>query len=226
MTLVRVTLTSERPADAPQRRRRSPLRRLVGAVVSVVLLALVLVPLAALGLVLVESQRDDTTPTDAIVVLGAAQFWGKPSPVLEARLGHAQSLYADDVAPRIITVGGKQPGDNTTEAQAGKSWLAGNGVPRSSVVAVREGSDTLTSLTAVAELMAEKGWTSATIVTDPAHEARSLAMARALGIEAHGSPTQEGSGTSVTLDYVARETAGLLYFWAFERRDVPQIVGT
>jgi uncharacterized SAM-binding protein YcdF (DUF218 family) len=226
VTLVRVTLTSERPADAPQRRRRSPLRRLVGAVASVVLLALVLVPLAALGLVLVESQRDDTTPTDAIVVLGAAQFWGKPSPVLEARLGHAQSLYADDVAPRIITVGGKQPGDNTTEAQAGKSWLAGNGVPRSSVVAVREGSDTLTSLTAVAELMAEKGWTSATIVTDPAHEARSLAMARALGIEAHGSPTQEGSGTSVTLDYVARETAGLLYFWAFERRDVPQIVGT
>ncbi len=226
MTLVRVTLTSERPADAPQRRRRSPLRRLVGAVVSVVLLALVLVPLAALGLVLVESQRDDTTPTDAIVVLGAAQFWGKPSPVLEARLGHAQSLYADDVAPRIITVGGKQPGDNTTEAQAGKSWLAGNGVPRSSVVAVRTGSDTLTSLTAVAELMAEKGWTSATIVTDPAHEARSLAMARALGIEAHGSPTQEGSGTSVTLDYVARETAGLLYFWAFERRDVPQIVGS
>jgi uncharacterized SAM-binding protein YcdF (DUF218 family) len=226
VTLVRVTLTTERTADAPQRRRRSPLRRLVGAVVSVVLLALVLVPLAALGLVLVESQRDDTTPTDAIVVLGAAQFWGKPSPVLEARLGHAQSLYADDVAPRIITVGGKQPGDNTTEAQAGKSWLAGNGVPRSSVVAVREGSDTLTSLTAVAELMAEKGWTSATIVTDPAHEARSLAMARALGIEAHGSPTQEGSGTSVTLDYVARETAGLLYFWAFERRDVPQIVGT
>jgi uncharacterized SAM-binding protein YcdF (DUF218 family) len=226
VTLVRVTLTTERPAGAGARRRRSPLRRIVGVVVTAVLLAVVLVPLAALGLVLVESQRDDTTPTDAVVVLGAAQFWGKPSPVLEARLGHAQSLYDDDVAPRIITVGGKQPGDITTEAQAGKSWLAGNGVPRTSIYAVRTGTDTLTSLTAVAELMAEKGWTSATIVTDPAHMARSLAMARALGIDAHGSPTQEGSGTQVTADYVLRETAGLLYFWAFERRDVPQIVGT
>jgi uncharacterized SAM-binding protein YcdF (DUF218 family) len=225
VTLVRVTLTTERPAGAAQR-RRSPLRRIVGVVVTAVLLAVVLVPLAALGLVLVESQRDDTTPTDAVVVLGAAQFWGKPSPVLEARLDHAQSLFGEDVAPRIITVGGKQPGDITTEAQAGKSWLAGNGVPRTSIYAVRTGTDTLTSLTAVAELMAEKGWTSATIVTDPAHMARSLAMARALGIDAHGSPTQEGSGTQVTADYVLRETAGLLYFWAFERRDVPQVVGT
>jgi uncharacterized SAM-binding protein YcdF (DUF218 family) len=225
VTLVRVTLTTERPAHAPAR-RRSPLRRIVGALVAAALLGVVLVPLAALGLVVVESQRDDTAPTDAIVVLGAAQFWGRPSPVLEARLAHAAALYADDVAPRIITVGGKQPGDNTTEAQAGKTWLAGNGVPRASVHAVRTGSDTLESLTAVAGLMAEKGWTSATIVTDPAHEARSLAMARALGIEAHGSPTQQGSGTQLTLDYVVRETAGLLYFWAVQRRDVPQIVGT
>ena len=73
--------------------------------------------------------------------------------------------------------------------------------------------------------MAERGWTSATIVTDPAHEARSLAMARALGIDAHGSPTRRGSGSSLTAEYVARETGGLLDFWLVERRGVEPVVG-
>ena len=88
------------------------------------------------------------------------------------------------------------------------------------------GSDTLGSLTAVAQLMARKGWTSATIVTDPAHLARSLAIARALGIDAHGSPTSSGSGSSITIDYVGRETAGLLWFWLAEHRRVDQIVAS
>jgi len=203
-------------------RRRSPLRAVIALVL---LLAFVVLPLAAATTVVVAARTDDRTPTDAIVVLGAAQFWGDPSPVLENRLQHAADLYADDVAPRIITVGGKQPRDITTEAQAGRDWLVENGIPRTSITPVPTGSDTLTSLTAVAEKMAAKGWTSATIVTDPAHEARSLAMARALGIDAHGSPTSSGDGSSLTLDYVVRETAGLLWFWLVQRRDVPQVVG-
>jgi uncharacterized SAM-binding protein YcdF (DUF218 family) len=189
------------------------------------LVLLVVVPLLAVGRVLQAATTDDRTPTDAVVVLGAAQFWGRPSPVLEARLGQARELFADDVAPRIITVGGKQDGDNTTEAQAGKQWLVDAGVPVARVRALPTGRDTLSSLTAVAELMAERGWTSATIVTDPAHEARSLAMARALGIDAHGSPSQSGDGSRLTVDYVLREAAGLLWFWVSERRDVPQVVG-
>jgi len=220
----RVTLATDRTPEAPPR-RRSPVRAVVGILVSALLVSLVLLPVAAAGSVLWHARQDDRTPTDAVVVLGAAQFWGRPSPVLEARLQHALELYEQDVAPRIITVGGKQPADNTTEAQAGKDWLVGNGVSRSRVVAVRTGADTLESLTAVAERMAERGWTSATIVTDPAHEARSLAMARALGIDAHGSPTSSGDGSSLTLDYVVRETAGLLWFWLVQRRDVPQVVG-
>ncbi len=206
-------------------RRRSLLHALVGAVVAVLALALVVLPLLAATVVVVTARADDPTPTDAVVVLGAAQFWGKPSPVLEARLTHASDLYTSGVAPRIITVGGNQPGDITTEAQAGRDWLVDAGVPRVRVTPVPTGSDTLTSLTAVAAKMAERGWTSATIVTDPAHQARSLAMARALGIDAHGSPTQEGAGSNLTLDYVVRESAGLLFFWTVERWSVEQVVG-
>jgi uncharacterized SAM-binding protein YcdF (DUF218 family) len=177
------------------------------------------------GRVLQAATTDDRTPTDAVVVLGAAQFWGRPSPVLEARLTQARDLLADGVAPRVVTVGGKQSGDITTEAQAGKQWLVDGGVPARSVTAVPTGTDTLSSLTAVAELMARRGWTSATIVTDPAHEARSIAMARALGIDAHGSPSQSGDGSRLTVDYVLREAGGLLWFWLVERRAVDQVVG-
>lgn len=206
-------------------RRRSPLHALVGAVVALLVLALVVLVVLAATVVVVTARTDDRTPTDAVVVLGAAQFWGRPSPVLEARLAHAGDLHGEGVAPRIITVGGNQPGDITTEAQTGRDWLVDAGVPRVHITPVPTGSDTLTSLTAVAAKMAQKGWTSATIVTDPAHEARSLAMARALGIDAHGSPTQVGAGSNLTLDYVARESAGLLFFWMVERWSVEPVVG-
>jgi uncharacterized SAM-binding protein YcdF (DUF218 family) len=146
--------------------------------------------------------------------------------VLEARLAHGAELYAAGVAPHVVTVGSNQPGDRTTEAAVGAAWLATQGVPRGDVTAVPLGHDTLSSLTAVAALMAERGWTSATIVTDPAHEARSLAMARALGIDAHGSPTQSRSGSSLTAEYVVRETGGLLYFGLVERRGIDAVVGT
>jgi uncharacterized SAM-binding protein YcdF (DUF218 family) len=218
------TVASEtRPGPA---RRRSPVRRAIRWVFVLVVVATVVVPLTLAGMVVVTGRHDDATPTDAVIVLGAAQFNGRPSPVLEARLGHARSLYGDRVAPRVVTVGGNQPGDITTEAQAGKDWLVQAGVPSSAITAVPTGSDTLGSLTAVAAVMARKGWTSATVVTDPAHMARSLAIARSLGIDAHGSPTTSGSGSSLTADYVARETAGLLWFWVGERRRVDQLVGT
>jgi uncharacterized SAM-binding protein YcdF (DUF218 family) len=188
----------------------------------VALLALAAVSLvAAAGFQVVRAaSTDDRTPTDVIVVLGAAQFWGTPSPVLESRLAHARTLYDDGVAERIVTVGGKQDGDITTEAQAGRTWLVDEGVPRSSVTAVRTGSDTVTSLAAVADLMAEQGWTSATVVTDPAHVARSVAIAGELGIDAHGSPTTSGDGSALTPEYLARETLGLLQVWLVGQRSI------
>ncbi len=199
--------------------------RFVGLVVAAVLVAIVVVPAFALATVLLTARNQDATHTDTLVVLGAAQFWGHPSPVLEARLDHARVLYDGKVSAHIITVGGKQPHDKTTEGQAGKDWLIKAGVPAAAIRAVPVGSDTLNSLTAVAKVMAARGWTSATIVTDPTHQARSLAIARALGIDAHGAPTTEGSGSSVTIDYVIRETGGLLWFWLGQRWKTVQIVG-
>lgn len=219
MTATRPVPTSH--AGQPVRRRR---HWGLWVVVTVLLIGL-LVPVSAVGYVTLVARQDDRTRTDALLVLGAAQYWSRPSPVLQARLAHAKELYDEGVAPRIITVGGKQPGDNTTEAQAGQHWLTAAGVPAAAVTAVPTGSDTLASLRAVAELMAQEGWTSLTIVTDPAHEARSLAMARALGIQARPSPTRSGAGSSLTVDYVSREAAGLLWFLVHDRRDVPALVG-
>jgi uncharacterized SAM-binding protein YcdF (DUF218 family) len=212
---LRVEAPVSTSAPVPRRRRRW----LRGLVALVVIVGLALVASAGFQ-VLRSATTDDRTPTDVIVVLGAAQFWGTPSPVLEARLAHAEVLYRDGVAERIVTVGGKQDGDITTEAQAGRGWLVDNGVPRSAVTAVRTGSDTVTSLEAVADLMAEQGWSSATIVTDPAHTARSLAIARALGIDAHGSPTTSGDGSALNPEYLARETLGLLHVWLVDQRSL------
>lgn len=214
---VRVTVTQpirvvRVAVPVSRKRRRWALRLVVG------LFALgLLVPLGAAAFIATAARSDDRTPTDVIVVLGAAQFNGTPSPVLATRLEQARLLYTADVATRIITVGGKQPGDRTTEAQAGKAWLHDQGIQRSQVIALPEGNDTWQSMEAVAALMKSKGWTSATIVTDPVHETRTLAMARALGIDAHPSPTTNGPGSAITSDYVARETAGLLMFWLWQR---------
>jgi uncharacterized SAM-binding protein YcdF (DUF218 family) len=162
--------------------------------------------------------RDDDRPTsDVIVVLGASQYDGTPSPVLQARLDHALTLYKDGVAPTIITVGGKLAGDRFTEAAAGKAWLVKQGVPASDVVAVGQGTDTWNSLVAVDDVMKENGWDSAVLVTDPWHSFRSREMARHLGLTVATSPTRTGPVVAERLTeerYVARETAGYLaYQW-------------
>ena len=219
-------MTATKPISTSLVREPARPRRRWGLRIFVTLLLMVLLtPLVSAGYVVLVSRQDDRTPTDALLVLGAAQYWSRPSPVLEARLAHAKSLYDAGVASRILTVGGKQPGDRTTEAQAGQSWLTDQGVPADVVTAIPTGSDTLASLQAVAALMRENHWTSLTIVTDPAHEARSLAIARALGIDARPSPTRSGAGSSLTADYVARESAGLLLFLVRDRRAVDQVVG-
>ncbi|NHC12595.1 YdcF family protein [Motilibacter deserti] len=151
---------------------------------------------------------DDRGPADAIVVLGASQRNGSPAPVLEARLEQAKALYAEKAAPRVVTVGGGQPGDRSTEARAGKEWLIEQGVPARDVIAVPTGTDTYESLEAVSAEMRRQGWRSAVLVTDPWHELRSRAMARDLGLDAVTSPTRTGpsTGTPRSARYVARET--------------------
>ena len=164
------------------------------------------------------ARPDDRPHADAIVVLGASQFDGRPSAVFRARLDHAKALYDAGVAPRVVTVGGGRPGDRFTEAEAGARYLQDKGVD--AVVPIGTGSDTLRSLKALDKRFEKEGWDSAVLVTDPWHSLRSRRMAQDLGIEAATSPARSGPavatrGTEVR--YVARETAAYLYYRVFHR---------
>ncbi len=190
------------------------MRLVVRLLVVVVLLAALAAGVTAVRVVQ-AGRSDEARPADVLVVLGAAQFDGRPQDYLVARLQHARQLYGSGTAPRIITLGGKQPGDRFTEAEAGKTWLVDHGVPPDSVLAVGQGSDTLESIQAGAKVMSEHGWTSAVVVTDPWHELRSTTMLKNEGIRAFGSPTPTGpshGGAWVVTRYVARETAAYLAY--------------
>ncbi|GLY69951.1 membrane protein [Amycolatopsis taiwanensis] len=163
-----------------------------------------------------QAARDDDRPTaDMIVVLGAAQYNGKPSPIFQARLRHAKQLYDQGVAKVIVTAGGNRSGDRYTEASAGAQWLIEQGVPPSSTLAVGEGSDTLGSLRAVAAAVQARGWHTAVLVSDPWHSLRARIMADDAGMAAWASPTHSGPIVQTRLTqfmYIYRETGALLFY--------------
>ncbi len=184
---------------------------------AVLLTVLVLGPIAAVADVLVSARSYDDSRTDAIAVLGASQYWGEPSPVFGNRLAHARDLWAQGVAPVVITVGGKQPGDKTTEAEAGRQYLIRQGVPADDVIALPDGADTLESVTDIAVVMDANGWRSVTLVSDRAHLARSKAIATALGLDAHVSGRAFDDGSGLTPEKIVREAGGLLRFHLMDR---------
>src|SRR5688500_20282621 len=110
-------------------------------------------------MVLVVSVQDQRRPVDAIVVLGAAQYNGRPSPVLRARLDHARRLYSDKLAPRIIVTGGVGRGGTTSEALVGRRWLRARGVPDSAMVGRVEGRSTYASMAVGADALPPRGMT-------------------------------------------------------------------
>ena len=188
-----------------------------------------LVALTALLIVVVAAHiwwvaRQDAHPrSDAIVVLGASQYNGRPSAVFAARLDHAVTLYGERVAPRIVTVGGKQPGDAFTEAQAGQNYLVAHGVPGNAILPVRTGHDTLQSMRAVSAAFKRHRWHSAVLVTDPWHCLRARTMARDAGINASTSPERTGPAVrsrSTELHYIARETLAYVYYRIFGNDNV------
>jgi uncharacterized SAM-binding protein YcdF (DUF218 family) len=162
--------------------------------------------------------RQDSRPrSDAIVVLGSAQYNGVPSSIFAARLEHAIALYEDGVAPVIVTVGGKATGDQFTEAEAGREYLANAGIPDDALLAVPEGVDTLESMRVVSAAFDERGWSSAVLVTDPWHAMRAQRMAQDAGIEAESSPTRQGPAVetrATQFRYILRETAAYLLYRA------------
>ncbi len=197
--------------SAPPPRRHGWMFRLV---VGAVLVAALLVGGTAFRVWQV-ARIDDRRPVDAVIVLGAAQYDGEPSSIFSYRLRHAEALYEDGLAPRIVTTGGNRAGDVFTEAEAGRQYLIERGVPAEDVVAVEEGTDTLGSLQAVAARAERDGWQSALVVSDPWHSLRARIMARDSGLDAWASPTRSGpvvQTRETQLRYIVRETAALLYY--------------
>jgi uncharacterized SAM-binding protein YcdF (DUF218 family) len=223
-----VTTSSIASGDATGRSLARPLvipvaspRTLRGAATGTVTVAVALALLLPLGAVLqivLMSQINDRTPTQAIVVLDPARYWGDPVPVLQARLAHAAELYVAGVAP-VVVVTGPQRTSGIERAE-----LMAHGVPAGDIIEFATGADTVGSLEVVAGVMRDLGWSAATIVTDPAQAARAQATASALGIDAHLSPTETGAGTELTSENVGRETMALLRHYLLTRWQLPQII--
>lgn len=133
--------------------------------------------------------RDERSAAAAIVVMGAAQYDGRPSPVFAARLDHAIALYHDGVAPLLVVTGGKLEEDRTTEAASARAYAIEHGVPAEAIIGEDQSRSTLTSIQAVAVLLRQAGVGEAVFVSDPTHMYRVLRMARDAGIAARGSPT-------------------------------------
>jgi uncharacterized SAM-binding protein YcdF (DUF218 family) len=136
-----------------------------------------------------------TREVDAIVVMGVAQYDGRPSPQLQARLDHVLTLWSKGVAKLVVTTGGNQPGDRFTEARASADYLVAGGIPESAISMEDIGATTLQSLQGVAEILHSRGLSSIEIVTDPYHALRSRLIAQDLGLTAYVSPTEHSAVT-------------------------------
>jgi uncharacterized SAM-binding protein YcdF (DUF218 family) len=137
-----------------------------------------------------QGNRDERPPADAIVVMGAAQYDGRPSPVFAARLDHAIELFHAGIAPRLIVTGGKREGDRTTEAASARIYAVQHDVPDQAILTEDTSRTTLQSIRGVAGIMRDEGLGSAVFVSDPSHMLRVLRMASDEGITAYGSPTR------------------------------------
>jgi len=158
---------------------------------------------------------DETRPVDAIVVMGAAQYNGTPSPVFASRLDHAVRLYADGVGPVLIVTGGGREGDRTTEAAVARAYAVARGVPDAAILEEDRGRSTLESLEAVAGILRAHGLRSALFVSDRTHMLRVMRMGKDLEIQAYGSPTTTSptdSGLGNRLDATLHELGALAFY--------------
>lgn len=175
--------------------------------------ALLLYPASLAARIYLQTRTDEVHRADAIVVLGAAQYDGRPSPVFAARLRHAAYLYREGLAPLVFVTGGRRPGDRFSEAEAGAAYLVRHGVPRHAVVLEDRGDSTLESLQRVASLADGRGVDTVLLVSDPLHSERVKTIATDLGFErawASWASYQElGRSRLTKLKELLREVAAL-----------------
>ena len=135
-----------------------------------------------------QSTMDEAQPADIILVLGAAEYRGKPSPVLRARLDHALSLYKRGLAPRILTTGGAGGDPVYTEGGVGRTYLVSQGVPSEAIIVEPEGESTVYSTAAAAEIMRRMELKSCIVVSDGYHIYRVKKLLESRGLTVYGSP--------------------------------------
>jgi uncharacterized SAM-binding protein YcdF (DUF218 family) len=164
------------------RRYLRALLRFAGAIAAMWIIAVIAV--------VIVGRRDGRAKSDAIVVLGAAQYVGRPSPVLQARLDHGADLWRAHTAPFVIVTGGIGTGDTTSEAEVGRMYLIAAGVPDSAILLERAGRTTGQSLRAVATMLRERHLNTAVLVSDPFHSLRLRILAWRHGFHGTTSPTQ------------------------------------
>lgn len=172
-------------APRPVRRGWRRARRITAAVVGL----MAVYYLATLWVLHSTGQTDQARPVDAIIVLGAAQYDGRPSPQLAARLDHVVELWEQGSAPLVITTGGNRPGDRFTEAEASANYLTDRGVPTSAIVQVG-GSTSYASLELARDALRERGLQRVLLVSDPYHALRIRLVSQELGLTAYVSPTR------------------------------------
>jgi uncharacterized SAM-binding protein YcdF (DUF218 family) len=187
---------------------------LIRRFISFILLLLIAIPLYVVGSVWYTARNTEPVKSDFILVMGAAQFDGRPSDVLKSRLEHALEIYKAGYAPKIYTVGAGAPGDRTTEAAASKAWLIDRGVKKNNVIAVAKGRDTLGSTKAYVEAADKAKLKSVIIVTDPYHCLRSKKMAQDLGLLASCTAVESGPASVANSEfkYLARESGAYLAY--------------
>ncbi len=161
-----------------------------------------------------QSTRDEARPADTILVLGAAEYRGRPSPVLKARLDHALSLYWNKMAPSLITTGGAGGDPDYTEGGVGRSYLIEHNVPSEAIVVEPEGETTAHSIAAAGEIMQRMGLKSCILVSDGYHIYRAKKMLEFQGITVYGSPRQSNPrGEAAEWWLYFRQSVGYL-LWA------------
>ena len=159
--------------------------------VILVMVGIVIVYLAVtFAQVWMAARRDGARPSQAIIVLGAAQYNGRPSPVLAARLDHAIDLYRQDIAPVIVVTGGRQPGDQYTEAGASADYLHEHGVEERAILRETTSRTSWESLEAAARFLKSRDIIRVVLVSDPYHSKRISAIAHDVGLDAVTSPTR------------------------------------
>ena len=198
------------------------LARLLARAIALVALLITIAWLVCLACVFIWSRRDDAREADAIVVLGAAQYVGRPSPVLRARLDHAVELWKRGLAPRLVLTGGTGVGDTLSEAMVSKRYVMRKGVPAKAILTENDGHTTRESLRTVAASLRARHDTTVILVSDPFHMFRLSILARQMGLVPYTSPTRTSpiSGKATQeLEYMISESVKIPVAYIMERRE-------